>query len=125
MLNSNFFINSLYPFQDRVLQLISALETDFYLTGGTAASRGYLNHRFSEDLADIWGFCKQMRLSLQDAIVGAQRKAADVFPVDLARVLLSANESDWELIRWINPPEPAEFVRALHEMGEKIILSAA
>lgn len=40
----------LYPFQDQVLHSINGLETEFYLTGGTAASRGYLNHRFSEDL---------------------------------------------------------------------------
>jgi predicted nucleotidyltransferase component of viral defense system len=37
-------------FQDQVLQKLAELETDFYLTGGTAASRGYLNHRFSDDL---------------------------------------------------------------------------
>ena len=221
-MNNSFFINTLYPFQDRALQLISALETGFYLTGGTAASRGYLNHRFSEDLdffvnyderfsewvdrvilalagqqdwqtdvltkqeylarillrdsdvtlklefvndvpfrvgevivhpvlgrldtpenilankvsaalgreepkdlADIWGFCQQMNLSIHDAIVGAQKKVAGIFPLDFARVLLSADESDWELIRWIKPPEPTDFVRGLHELGEKIILSGA
>jgi hypothetical protein len=34
-----------------VLALLRQIETGFYLTGGTAASRGYLNHRFSDDLA--------------------------------------------------------------------------
>lgn len=221
-MDSHFFINALYLLQDEVLRLINSLETGFYLTGGTAASRAYLHHRFSEDLdlfvnyddrfahwieqiiralaqqtvwqtnvlskqeyfvrillkqanttlklefvndvpfrvgevadhptlgkvdtaenilankvtaalgreepkdlADIWGFCTQMGLSIHEAITGAQGKAAGIFPPDFARILLSATESDWELIRWLNPPNPAQFVSDLHQIGEKIILSAA
>src|SRR5262245_32927820 len=45
-----FYFDRLYPLQDQVLALLRHIETGFYLTGGTAASRGYLNHRFSEDL---------------------------------------------------------------------------
>lgn len=41
---------ALYAFQDEVLQATSALGTAFYLTGGTAASRGYLGHRVGEGL---------------------------------------------------------------------------
>jgi predicted nucleotidyltransferase component of viral defense system len=44
------FEKTLYPFQDEVLRIVSELKTPFYLSGGTAASRGYLNHRYSEDL---------------------------------------------------------------------------
>lgn len=33
-----------------VLQILNELDTGFYLTGGTAASRAYLYHRFSDDL---------------------------------------------------------------------------
>jgi hypothetical protein len=40
----------LYPLQDEVLGLVRDLDTGFYLTGGTAASRGYLDHRLSDDL---------------------------------------------------------------------------
>ena len=36
--------------QDQVLKIINELETDFYLTGGTALSRAFLHHRFSDDL---------------------------------------------------------------------------
>ena len=50
MTNPKFYKNTLYPFQDQVLSVISNVETDFYLTGGTAASRGYLHHRYSDDL---------------------------------------------------------------------------
>jgi predicted nucleotidyltransferase component of viral defense system len=44
------YLNSLYPLQDRILQLIGAADNSFYLTGGTVLSRAYLNHRFSDDL---------------------------------------------------------------------------
>ena len=46
----NSLADRIYPFQDEVLRVITGLETDFYLTGGTAASRAYLGHRFSDDL---------------------------------------------------------------------------
>jgi hypothetical protein len=212
------YFDILYPFQDRVLKVINAIETDFYLTGGTAASRGYLNHRFSDDLdlfvndddrfglwveriiqallrqsdwkctvdqnenrfarltversdlalkielindvparvgqvsihpalgrldsaenilankvtalldreepkdlADIWGFCCRMDLSLMDAITNAQSKAAGVFPADLARVLCSAIHADWEAVRWIQPPPEDSFLAELNTLGEKLL----
>ncbi|MFZ5855258.1 MAG: nucleotidyl transferase AbiEii/AbiGii toxin family protein [Chloroflexota bacterium] len=45
-----YYFDTLYPFQDRVIRVINQADTGFYLTGGTAASRGYLQHRFSDDL---------------------------------------------------------------------------
>ncbi len=42
------FYRDLYALQDRVFKVVE--EYDYYLTGGTALSRFYLNHRFSEDL---------------------------------------------------------------------------
>jgi len=217
--NDQFYSHTLYPFQDEVLQLISQIDTGFYLTGGTAASRGYLNHRYSDDLdffvndesdfplwadrviqglnaarkweldivsrydrfvrlnlthlevglklemindvpsrvgevathptlgkldsaenilankltalitrqepkdlADVWGFCCQMKLSLEDAITGAQGKAAGIFPADLSRVLLSTTQYDYDLIRWIKPPPVDQFLLCLRQLGEKLIL---
>src|SRR6266542_603948 len=49
-MDRDLFLEHLYPMQDRALARIAALETGFYLSGGTAASRGYLHHRFSDDL---------------------------------------------------------------------------
>jgi len=40
--------NILYPLQERVIALFK--DTPFYLTGGTALSRGYYQHRYSDDL---------------------------------------------------------------------------
>jgi hypothetical protein len=51
-----YYTESLYPFQDGVLKLVDELKTPFYLTGGTALSRHYFNHRYSDDL-DF--FCNQ------------------------------------------------------------------
>lgn len=45
-----YYQNKLLPFQDDILQLIQDMEVPFYLTGGTALSRCYLNHRYSDDL---------------------------------------------------------------------------
>jgi len=45
-----FYLDRLYPMQDRILAQLAPIETGFYLTGGTAASRAYLHHRFSDDL---------------------------------------------------------------------------
>lgn len=45
-----FYREKLYPFQDGVLDIVRKLSTPFYLTGGTALSRHYFNHRFSDDL---------------------------------------------------------------------------
>lgn len=47
---NSFYNNTLYPLQDKVLQIISSLNTGFYLTGGTVLSRFYYPIRFSDDL---------------------------------------------------------------------------
>ncbi len=219
MSNVSFYFDVLYPLQDQVLKTIHALDTGFYLTGGTAASRGYLRHRFSDDLdlfvnddkrfglwaeriiqslasmdtwilavdqkeerfvrltlkegdvtlkiemindvparvgnitdhpilgrldsaenilankvtalldreepkdlADIWGFCCQMNLSLNTAITDAKSKAAGVFPADLARLLCSATTADWETVRWVDAPPADKFLAQLNELGEKLLL---
>ena len=38
----------IYPLQDKVIPAFK--DSPFYLTGGTALSRGYYNHRYSDDL---------------------------------------------------------------------------
>lgn len=45
-----FYNTNLYPLQDRVLQIGEKINTKFYLTGGTALSRAWLQHRYSDDL---------------------------------------------------------------------------
>ena len=214
-----YYFERLYPLQDRVLGLLRQIESGFYLSGGTAASRGYLHHRFSDDLdlfvnddprfglwadrlvaavsgrpdwtvevmlreerfvrialdasglllklelvddvpahvgplvdhpilfrldsaenilankltavvdrgepkdlADVWGFCCKLGLSVGDALVGAQSKAAGLFAPDVARVLLQASVDDWGLVRWSDAPSPERFVADLRRLGERLVL---
>ena len=50
ILPSQYYEENLYPLQDGVLSILSQSDTDFFLTGGTALSRAYYNHRYSDDL---------------------------------------------------------------------------
>jgi len=45
-----YYLETLYPFQEKILKTAQQLKLDFYLTGGTALGRCYLNHRYSDDL---------------------------------------------------------------------------
>lgn len=44
---NTYYTNELYPLQDNVLKVIDTINTPFYLTGGTALSRCYFQHRYS------------------------------------------------------------------------------
>lgn len=215
----SFYFDRLYPLQDRVLGLLRGIDTGFYLTGGTAASRGYLHHRFSDDLdlfvnddhrfalwadrlitalagrpqwtvqvtlreerfvrlaldasgvmlklelvddvpahvgtvtdhpvlfrldsaenilankltalvdreepkdlADVWGFCSRLGLSIEGALSGAQSKAAGLFAPDMARVLLGASPEDWRLVNWIDAPDRDRYLAELRALGERLLL---
>ena len=80
-----------------------------------------LDRTAPKDLADIWGLCYKMNFSLNEAISGTKGKAAGVFPVDLARVLCSVTRSDWELVRWVNAPDPDDFIHQLGLLGKGLI----
>ncbi|MBI5050865.1 MAG: nucleotidyl transferase AbiEii/AbiGii toxin family protein, partial [Nitrospirae bacterium] len=45
---AEYYSKILYPLQDKVFPAV--IDSPFYLTGGTALSRGYYNHRYSDDL---------------------------------------------------------------------------
>jgi len=47
---SQYYEESLYPLQNGVLRAVKSCGTRFYLTGGTALSRAYYHHRYSDDL---------------------------------------------------------------------------
>ncbi len=47
---STYYETKLYPLQDEVLKSLRSLGQPFYLTGGTAVSRGYFHHRYSDAL---------------------------------------------------------------------------
>lgn len=45
-----YYEERLYPLQNGILKCVKDSRTRFFLTGGTALSRGYFNHRYSDDL---------------------------------------------------------------------------
>ena len=47
---SQYYEENLYPLQNGVLRVVENCKTRFYLTGGTALSRAYYQHRYSDDL---------------------------------------------------------------------------
>ncbi len=226
MRNSAFYLTKLYPLQDQVLRVITDLNTEFYLTGGTALSRGYLNHRCSDDLdffvnrasaraidpqfaqwcdiialalgqstlwqanvtvrqdysmrimltdaddvalklefvndvpshvgdiwfhpllgrpdsaenifvnkltalrdreeprdlADVWALEKRFGFSIKEAISGAKTKAAGAYHAELSRRLRTATRADWEAVRWIEAPDPDQYLTDLVRLDEKLIL---
>lgn len=75
-----------------------------------------------KDLADIWGFCCKMGLSLKTAITDAHSKAAGIFPADIARVLCSVTHADCEAVRWIEKPDCQQFLTGLRKLGESLIV---
>jgi len=48
--SGKYYEESLYPLQNGVLSIVNSAKTPFFLTGGTALSRHYLHHRYSDDL---------------------------------------------------------------------------
>lgn len=222
MERNSYYYDRLYPFQDEALRVIGEVETGFYLTGGTALSRAYLQHRFSDDLdlfvnfdarfgvwaervidalwreggwqtqvalkdqyyvralllrddltlklelvndvgarvgepridpaypqlgridspenilankltaligrdeardlADVWGLCRKLGLSLRAALGGAQSKSSGIYPADLARRLCQATQADWEAVMWVKPPECPTFLAELQSLAEELLL---
>ena len=47
---SQYYEENLYPLQNGVLRVVENCKTQFFLTGGTALSRAYYRHRYSDDL---------------------------------------------------------------------------
>lgn len=65
---SQYYEEILYPYQDEVLKILKGCDLPFYLTGGTAVSRGYLNHRYSDDLDLFVNADKDFSLHVEKSI---------------------------------------------------------
>jgi len=71
--------------QDKFLEWWHTLKLPFYLTGGTALGRFYLNHRFSEDL----DFFTNADTKYPGYISGLKNKIPERFTVNLQQSLFS------------------------------------
>jgi len=64
---AEFYTKVLYPLQEKVLTVFQGLP--FYLTGGTALSRGYYQHRFSTpDIPAIQKFLQNIAITLVEGV---------------------------------------------------------
>jgi predicted nucleotidyltransferase component of viral defense system len=87
------YYKDLYALQDGVFKILE--EYDFYLTGGTALSRFYLNHRYSDDLdffvhqkTDFLDNVKEIIARLKDKFSLETR----VMAADFAQVYIHTDE---------------------------------
>ena len=101
--------NKLYNFQNLVLNEVGEMNTPFYLTGGTALGRFYLNHRWSDDLdffvnaEDAFGtWVKQISQQLKK--VFRHDAASDVVAEDFYRCFLE-NENLHLKVEFVNDVE--------------------
>ena len=93
-----YYKENLYPLQDRILDVLKKCGTPFYLTGGTALSRGYYNHRFSDDLDffinsdnNFYSYLKDIFKAIEEAVVQL-RIDTDFNSVDFSRTAISDSE---------------------------------
>ncbi len=77
-MSAEFYLNKLYPLQDAVLQIISAIPSKLYLTGGTALSRVYLGHRFSDDIDLFMNWDSEFQPETQKVFDALKKQFADI-----------------------------------------------
>lgn len=107
-----------YRLQDKFLSWLHGLGVPFYLTGGTALGRFYINHRFSEDL-DFFVNCDPFYLKYIAEIKGRIVKSFDIniqqslFSDDFTRLFIYEDDVSLK-IEFVNdieyyPGKPASF----------------
>jgi predicted nucleotidyltransferase component of viral defense system len=72
-LPAEYYTNILYPLQDKAIPAFK--DSPFYLTGGTALSRGYYHHRYSDDLDYFVNNSPEFQRIAEEAI----SKLTDIF----------------------------------------------
>ncbi|MBM7022646.1 nucleotidyl transferase AbiEii/AbiGii toxin family protein [Treponema sp. Marseille-Q4523] len=81
---SEHYEGKLYKLQNGVLNIVKNLNVPFYLTGGTALSRGYYHHRYSDDL-DFFVNHDNSFNTYADAILGALKESGYTWNPELFR----------------------------------------
>lgn len=85
--SAKYYEEKLYPLQNGVLNIVSNAKTPFFLTGGTALSRYYTHHRYSDDL-DFFVNRRADYSELIDIILERliAAEAQSVFNVDISSI---------------------------------------
>jgi hypothetical protein len=85
----NFYKEKLYPLQDGALKIVKESGTPFYLSGGTALSRFYLNHRFSDDI-DLF-LNNDEKYSEYVTVLLNNIERAEILSIDSSRIIKTEN----------------------------------
>lgn len=96
------YTEKLYPLQDQIFKLLENLQSPFYLTGGTALSRFYLQHRYSDDLDFFLNDHAEFDLYLNRILNSFQKRPDLQTKIILrsdrfCRLLISQNETDLKI----------------------------
>jgi hypothetical protein len=101
----DYYIRKLYPLQDKVLKILERAEGDFYLSGGTALSRSWLFHRFSDDLDFFFNQYGNFKMAVEQAISLLRREGFQIETAqtesDFARFFVIEENVSLKL-EWIN-----------------------
>ena len=120
------YYRSLYSLQDEAMQLIGKVKSDFYLTGGTALSRVYLNHRYSDDAekdaADILYLAYSFSFNWELMINQAQQKDMWVNPVDVSKIIESFSVEKFNEVKWITKPNLQNAEKDLKIIAKNVLL---
>ena len=95
-----YYSKSLYPFQDGILNIVKELKLPFYLAGGTALSRGYFEHRYSDDL-DLFvnndnNFGQYIETFYKTLL---EKQRSGLFEIDQQKIRRSENFAQFFLIK--------------------------
>lgn len=124
-MHEEYYITCLYPFQSGIINIIKRLNTPFYLTGGTALSRCYYEHRYSEDL-DYFINQNEQYNSYIKKIINALKEGADKsgYSIDKKHIIAEENYTQVILTREIKGTRvnlKLEFVHDIVKRFGKII----
>jgi predicted nucleotidyltransferase component of viral defense system len=92
---------AIYALQDEVLRFVFSEAYGFYLTGGTALSRFYLNHRYSDDLDffshDVRVFSDAFRLIYEKVLHRWPDASLEVDARDFKRCKIATESADLKM----------------------------
>ena len=120
-----YYEEKLYPLQNGVLNIVSSVKTPFFLTGGTALSRYYTHHRYSDDL-DFFVVQHAQYSRLVDRVLEAfiAAEACGHFKVDHSSI--SKSDAYTQLfvssVEWNELDLKVEFVNDVAQHYGKIII---
>jgi hypothetical protein len=96
-MHDDYYQHTLYPLQDKVLEIVGQLPVGFYLTGGTALSRAYLHHRYSDDLDFFVNGADDFKMQVNTVMIALAdtglQVSTQVADEGFARVFLFEGES--------------------------------